>query len=82
MLNEMIAYIHFCLLFICNIFKCKIKSCLRDSLHFYGKNIDLELILHNISCGVKRIPPNVQTNISIVATSTYIEMQNFVSDYF
>ena len=54
--------------FICNIFECKFKSCPRDSLHILWKkfilNINLELILHYISCGVKRIPPNVQTNIS------------------
>ena len=27
-------------------------------------NLELILHMHNISCGVKRIPPNVQTNIS------------------
>ena len=47
-------------LFICNIFKCKFKSCLRSSFHFFLEkfflNINLELILHNISCGVKEIP--------------------------
>ena len=56
--------------FICNIFKCNFKSCPRDSLHFLWEkfilDINLDLILHNISCGVKRIPPNVQTNISNV----------------
>ena len=29
-------------------------------------NLELILHMHNISCGVKRIPPNVQTNISNV----------------
>ena len=64
--------------FICNIFKCKFKSCLRNSLHCLWKkfilNIDLELILHNISCGVKRIPPNVQTNISNYLYSSEIHL--------
>ena len=39
--------------------------------HFMKKfilNINLELILHYISRGVKRIPPNVQTNISNLYT--------------
>ena len=42
--------------FICNI---KFKSCLRSSLYYLSKkfflNIKLELILHNISRGVKKI---------------------------
>ena len=57
---------------ICNTFECKFKSCPRDSLHILWKkfilNINLELILHYISRGVKRIPPNVQTNISNLYT--------------
>ena len=69
-------------LFICNIFKCKFKSCLRNSLHFLWKkfilNINLELILHNISCGVKRIPPNVQTNISNIYRITITTYCNYI----
>ena len=41
-------------------------------------DINLELILHNISCGVKRIPPNVQTNISR-PTPTEMEILHVVS---
>ena len=55
-------------LFTCNISKYKFKSCLRDSfqslLKIFIPNINLQLILQNISRGVKRIPPNVQTSIS------------------
>ena len=65
-------------LFIRNIFKCKFKSCLRSSLHFLWKkfilNINLELILHNISGGVKRIPPNVQRNISNIGIQFTIQL--------
>ena len=66
------------MLVICNIFKCNFKSCPRDSLHFLWKkfilNINLDLILHNISCGVKRIPPNVQRNISNIGIQFTIQL--------
>ena len=47
-------------------------------VHFLWKkfilNINLDLILHNISCGVKRIPPNVQRNISNIGIQFTIQL--------
>ena len=67
--------VYFTTPFICNK---KFKSCLRDSLYYLSKklflNIKLEFILHNISCGVKKIIENVKTNISKVGRSIGLDI--------